>query len=201
MFRRHKVPSCGSFLGKCMKNLKSLVAACLFLAMPAAAWAQSFDAIDACKELRSEVTAAVDASKGLSGLMSDKEMTEAQYLEQLYEGVKILSNSGEMFFKASDKHESACKAMLSEAGKIEQVREIYDWYLEPVQVAYQFFRRAREAAVRLNRQGDVDVFQTTMVEYDAAVMKLVSVCESDLAGTPSAGTCAGLSAKLGDALK
>ena len=184
-----------------MKLLKSVIAGCLFCMLPMAASAQSFDSVEACKSLRDEVTAAVDASKGLSGLLTAKDLTEARYLEELYEGVKILSSSGEMFFKASDKHESVCKALLSEAGKIEQVRKIYDWYLEPVQAAYQFFRRAREAAILLNRQGDVDVFNTTMTEYDAAVMKLVSVCEGDLANTPSAATCANLSAKLGDVLK
>ncbi|MBR4984722.1 MAG: hypothetical protein IKY83_03150 [Proteobacteria bacterium] len=183
------------------KELKCALAVCACCLFPAVSSAQSFETIDACKSLRQEVTAAVEASSGLSSLMTDKSLTEAQYLEQLYEGVKILSGSGEMFFKASDSHESACKAMLSEAGQLAQVREIYDWYLEPVQAAYQFFRRAREAAVRLNRQGDVDVFSKTMTEYDAAVMKLVSVCEGDLANTASASTCAGLSAKLGDALK
>ena len=56
-------------------------------------------------------------------------------------------------------------------------------------------------AVQLNRQADVDVFNATMTEYDAAIMKLVSVCESDLANTPSAASCAALSAKLSDALQ
>lgn len=168
---------------------------------PSFAAAQSFDTIDDCKSLQNEVSAAVEASRSLEKLFTSGSLTEEQYLAQLYEGVQKLSSSGQMFFKASDNHESTCRTILTEAGKIEQIRVIYDWYLEPVKLAYHFFKRAREAAVQLNRQGDVDTFNTTMTEYDAAVMKLVSVCESDLAGTPSASTCAQLSTKLGDVLK
>lgn len=171
------------------------------LSMPVLAQAQSFDTVDACKNLRQEITAAVEESKPLAGLLTDQAITQDKFLAELYEGVKILSKSGEMFFKASDSHESTCKSMLTQASKQEEIRVIYDWYLEPVQIAHAFFYRAREAAIKLNRQADVDAFNATMTEYDAAVMKLVSVCESDLANTPSAATCASLSAKLGDVLK
>ena len=183
-----------------MKSLP-LILSLILLILPASAMAQSFETVDACKSLQQEVTAAVEEAKPLSGLLTDENITEAVFLSQLYEGVKILSKSGEMFFKASDSHESTCKTVLTNAGKIEEIRRIYDWYLEPVKAAYQFFRRAREAAIRLNRQADVDVFNATMTEYDAAVMKLVGVCESDLANTPSAATCATLSGKLSDALQ
>ncbi len=169
--------------------------------MPSYAMAQSFETVDACQSLKNEVTAAVEEARPLSSLFAEENITEEQYLAQLYQGVQLLSASGQMFFKASDSHESTCRTVLSESGKIEQIRVIYDWYLEPVKMAYQFFKRAREAAVRLNRQGDVDVFNTTMTEYDSAVMKLVSVCESDLAGTSHAATCSELSARLGDVLK
>lgn len=182
-------------------KLRTLLIALSFLIFPASAMAQSFDTIDACKSLRQEVTAAVEESKPLSGLLVDPSLTEEAFLSQLYEGVKVLSKSGEMFFKASDSHESTCKTMLTNAGKIEEIRQIYDWYLEPSKLAYQFFRRAREAAIKLNRQEDVDVFNATMTEYDAAIMKLVGVCESDLANTPSASTCAALSTKLSDVLQ
>ena len=182
-------------------KITTFLIALSFLTIPATAMAQSFDTIDDCKSLRQEVTAAVEESKALSGLLTDQNLTEEAFLAQLYEGVKILSKSGEIFFKASDNHESTCKTMLTNAGKIEEIRHIYDWYLEPSKLAYQFFRRAREAAIRLNRQADVDVFNKTMTEYDEAIMKLVSVCESDLANTPSASTCATLSAKLSDALQ
>jgi hypothetical protein len=178
----------------------SFALTCL-LAMPCLAQAQSFETVDACKNLRQEITAAVEASKPLAGLLTDKAITQEKFLAELYEGVKVLSKSGEMFFKASDSHESTCKSMLTQAGKQEEIRMIYDWYLEPVQIAHAFFHRAREAAIHLNRQADVDAFNTTMSEYDAAVMKLVGVCESDLANTPSASTCSQLSAKLGDVLK
>ncbi len=171
------------------------------LFLPSTVLAQSFDTVDSCQNLQQEVTAAVEESRGLSSLLTEQNLTEEAYLTQLYEGIKILSKSGEMFFKASDSHESTCKTILAEAKKMEQLRGIYDWYLEPVQVAYRFFKRAREAAIRLNRQGDVDVFNSAMTEYDAAIMKLVAVCESDLTGTDYAATCKNLSAKLNDALK
>ena len=106
-----------------------------------------------------------------------------------------------MFFKASDSHESDCKTRLTQAGKLDEVRKIYDWYLEPTQIAYQFFKRARDAAISLNRQQDVDTFSKTMTEYDAAIMKLVGVCESDLANSPHAATCTALQTKLTDVLK
>ena len=182
-------------------KIRSFLISLSILIFPASAMAQSFDTIDACKNLRQEVTAAVEEAKPLSGLLVDSGLTEEAFLSQLYEGVKILSKSGEMFFKASDSHESTCKTMLTNAGKIEEIRQIYDWYLEPSKQAYQFFRRAREAAIKLNRQADVDVFNATMTEYDAAIMKLVGVCESDLVNTPSASTCAVLSTKLSDVLQ
>lgn len=175
-----------------------------FVAMmcfPVSGMAQSFDSVDSCKSLRNEVSAAVEAARPLEGLLVSAQMTESEYLSQLYEGVKVLSKSGEMFFKASDSHESGCKTVLTQGEKQGELVQIYEWYLEPVQVAYQFFKRAREAAVKLNRQEDVDMFSQTMTEYDAAVMKLAGVCESDLAGTEYAKGCATLSARLGDALK
>ena len=182
-------------------NLSLPLALGFFMAMPVMAHAQSFETVDACKNLRQEVTAAVEEAKPLAGLLTDKAITQDKFLAELYEGVKVLSKSGEMFFKASDSHESTCKSMLIQANKQEEIRNIYDWYLEPVQMAHAFFHRAREAAIQLNRQADVDAFSAAMTEYDAAVMKLVGVCESDLAGTPAATTCATLSAKLGDILK
>ena len=180
--------------------MKKYLFAILIIVAPSTCYAQSFETVDACKSLQKEVAAAVEESRSLTSLMTKEDMSEAEYLSQLYEGVKILSKSGEMFFKASDSHESTCKTVLREKGKIADVRTIYDWYLEPVHAAYQFFRRAREAAVRLNRQEDVNAFNATMTEYDASIMKLVGVCESDLAGLPEASTCANLSAKLSDAL-
>ncbi len=179
---------------------KAIIFAAMML-FPVSGMAQSFDSVDACKSLRNEVSAAVEAAKPLETLLVSEQVTESEYLAQLYEGVKVLSKSGEMFFKASDSHESACKTILTQGEKQGELRQIYEWYLEPVRAAYQFFKRAREAAVKLNRQSDVDMFSSTMTEYDAAVMKLVGVCESDLAGTEYAKGCASLSTRLGDALR
>lgn len=185
-----------------MKHYRTLpLIVALSVLAPAFAQAQSFDTVDACKSLRQEITAATEESKPLQNLMTNKAMTKDQFLAELYEGVKILSKSGEMFFKASDSHESTCKSVLLQNNKIEDVRVIYDWYLEPVQLAHAFFHRAREIAIQLNRQADVDAFNNTMSEYHEAVMKLVGVCESDLANTASAATCANLSAKLSEVLK
>ena len=187
-------------------NFKHIAAVCLFSLIPTHAMAQdndsaTFNSIDSCKSLRQEITAAIEESQGLSGLLTDKSITLENYLSQLYDGVKLLSKTGEMFFKASESHESDCKTSLKQTGKLDEVRVVYDWYLEPSRLAYQFLKRAREAAIALNRQKDVDTFNQVMTEYDAAVMKLVGVCESDLANTPHAATCSALSAKLADVLK
>lgn len=181
--------------------MKRILLAVALAVVPGTAWAQSFETIDDCQALRESVTAAVEEAHGLDRLLTDKGLSVENYLSQLYEGVKLLSKSGEMFFKAADDHESSCRTRLTQVNKLEEIRTIYDWYLEPTRSAYQFFKRAREMAVSLNRQGDVDAFNTMMTEYDAAVMKLVAVCESDLADTPYLSTCANLSVKLTDVLK
>ena len=177
---------------------------CIFgaiLITPVTSFAQSFDTIDDCRALRQEINAAVEESAALDALLSANDIKTEEYLEQLYSGVKILSKTGEMFFKAADNHESACKTKLRQANKIEEIRVIYDWYLEPSKRAYQFFRRARETTVKLNRQSDVNSFNDMMTEYDSAIMKLADVCKSDLENTKSAETCDQLSAKLVDILK
>ena len=182
------------------KSLLSIILTIL-ITLPVTAKAQSFETIDDCRALQNEVKAAVEESSGLDKLLTATDLKTEDYLEQLYSGVKILSKTGEMFFKAADNHESACKTRLRQVNKIEEIRAIYDWYLEPSQKAYQFFRRAREAAVKLNRQSDVDSFNAMMTEYDAAIMKLADVCKSDLENTPSVNTCDQLAAKLTDVLK
>ena len=76
----------------------------LFLS-PAAAFGQTVGTVDACQNLRNEITAATEASGALNTLMQT-EGDEEKYLNDLYEGVKSLSATGEMFFKASDSHEN-----------------------------------------------------------------------------------------------
>ena len=182
------------------KTLLSIILTSL-ITIPVTSYAQSFETIDECRELRQEITAAMEESSGLDELLTASDIKSEEYFEQLYSGVKILSKTGEMFFKAADNHESACKTKLRQINKIEEIRAIYDWYLEPSKRAYQFFRRAREAAIKLNRQSDVESFNTMMTEYDAAVMKLADVCKSDLENTQSVHTCDQLAAKLSDVLK
>ena len=172
------------------------------LALSSTAYSQSFDSIDECQALKSSVRAAIAESDALDTLLApNPDLTDEIYLAQLYEGVKILSKSGESFFKAADEHESVCRTQLKQVNKIEEIRVVYDWYLEPTKRAYQFFKRAREAAIQLHRQADVDAFNTMMTEYDAAVMKLVAVCQADLENSPQLATCTALSAKLSDTLK
>ena len=170
----------------------------LFLS-PAAAFGQTVGTVDACQNLRNEITAATEASGARNTLMQT-EGDEEKYLNDLYEGVKSLSATGEMFFKASDSHEVACKEALKKEGKLDELLAMYDWYLEPAQQAYRFFHRARAAAIHLKHQEDVDTLTSTIVEYQSAVMKLVGVCESDLEGTPQKAGCASLSAKLAEAI-
>lgn len=172
-----------------------------FCFVPQVVLAQVPETVDSCGSLRQEILASAEVAAGLDKLLEGDVADASVYLSQLYDGVKILSQSGEMFFKAADSHEPACKSKLLEAGKLQEVRAIYDWYLEPVKSASQFFHRARQAAVRFNRQGDVDAFNEIMVEYAASVMKLVGACESDLGGSALAPECATLSATLSDALK
>ena len=183
-----------------IKKISFFFAAAIAI-LPVTAFAQAFDSVEDCRALRSEVSAAIEKSSELDSLLDTPKISQESYLEQLYSGVKILSQAGEAFFKAADNHESACKTGLRQAGKIEEIRVIYDWYLEPSQKAYQFFHRAREVAIQLNRQADVDTFNEIMTEYDAAIMKIADVCKSDLENTPAFFTCTHLEAKLADTLK
>lgn len=184
-----------------MKLIKILFTTILLLVATNAFAQDTFTTIESCNQLKLEIEHAVKTAAGLETLLTDETLGEEQYLSQLYEGVKILSLSGEMFFRASDRNESTCKNVLNEKNKIEEFIGVYDLYLKPSQMAYQFFRRAREAAIRLNRQHDVEKFNTAMTEYDSAVMKLASVCESDLAGSTAVSQCASLNARLADTLK
>ena len=183
-----------------IKKISLFFAATICMA-PMTAFAEGFDSVDDCRALRNEVSAAIEKSSELDTLLDTPNISLESYLEQLYSGVKILSQTGEAFFKAADNHESACKTSLRQANKIEEIRVIYEWYLEPSQKAYQFFHRAREVAVQLNRQSDVDTFNEIMNEYDAAIMKIADVCKSDLENTPSLPYCSQLAAKLADTLK
>jgi len=184
-----------------MKYLKMFIVVLTLFVLPRAGAAQSLESVDACRNLMQAVAEAVEESKALSSLMTSETPNEEAYLSELYQGVKILTKSGEMFFRASDNYEAVCKNALREAQKIEAIRGIYDRYLEPIQLAHRFFSRVRAQAIRLGRQDDVDTFSAVIREYEDAVMKLVSVCQSDLAGTASADTCSQLSARIADALR
>lgn len=177
---------------------KGWLALCFAVMMPSLAKAQSLEQVDACKSLRQEITAAGEEARALDSLLSSEVPLES-YLSQLYEGIKILTKSGEMFFRAADSHETSCKASLT--GNGEGMAALYEMYLEPIQKAHQFFKRGREAAISLKRQSDVDTFTQTMTEYETAVMKLVSACESDMAGLPQAERCKMLAVKLSNAMQ
>ena len=175
----------------------------LFGIVPSA-YAQSnntFDSIESCRNLKAKVSAAVEEAKPIDALLRDENMATDTYLEQLYQSIQILSKSGEMFFKASDEYESDCQTALTQAGQLAEMRKVYDWYLEPVKQAYQFFRRAKAIAIHQNRQKDVETFVKAMREYEDSVMKIAATCESTLEGTPAAASCRQLSSKLEDALK
>lgn len=185
--------------------MKKIIIASLLFFIPSYVYAQSADPIvtintvDACKSLENEIDAANEESARLDTLLSSP-VTQDVFLNDLYEGIKILTKSGDLFFKAADSHENACKEKLKAAGDYDGILALYDRYLLPVQKARIFFKKAREAAVSLNRQDDVNTFNKTMLEYDSAIMQLVGVCEADLADTPKRDACKSLSAKLGDAL-
>jgi len=182
-----------------MKKLL-LSAALFFLAVPAAT-AQSFDSIDECVNLKKVVSQAVSEAKPIDDLLTDNSITAEKYLEELYSAVQILSKSGETFFRAADLYESSCETALKNANHIAEMRNVYDWYLEPVKQAYSFFARARAQAIRLGRQKDVETFIKAMREYEDSILKIAAQCESTLAGTDAATSCRTLSSKLEDAVK
>lgn len=180
--------------------MKNCILALLLFLIPAAAAAQSYETLDPCDALEREIDAAQEESARLAKLFENANGEEA-YLADLYEGVKILARTGEMFFKAADSHETACKDKLKAASNADALLALYDRYLLPARAARAFFKKARAAALALNRQGDVDTFNQTMVEYDAAVMQLAGVCESDLAGSDKLSLCKAISVKFSDALQ
>lgn len=163
--------------------------------------ANTFESVESCRNLKAQVSAAVEEAKPIDALLRDENITTDAYLEQLYQSIQILSKSGEMFFKASDAYESDCQTALTQAGQLAEMRKVYDWYLEPVKQAYQFFDRAKAIAIHQNRQKDVGTFVKAMREYEDSVMKIATTCESTLEGTPVAASCRQLSSKLEDALK
>lgn len=181
--------------------LTSLV---LFLCAVTSAYAQSattFENVEPCRDLQAQIASAVKEAEPIRALLQDENVTTEQYLEQLYQAVQILSKSGEQFFKASDMYESACQTALTQAGRLSEMRQIYDWYLDPVKQAYLFFARAKAVAIHHNRQQDVETFVKSMREYEDSVMKIAATCESTLAGTETASSCRILASKLEDALK
>lgn len=173
----------------------------IFLSLiPFQAFAQSFETLDPCQALEREITAAKEESAALSKLFENAN-DENAYLADLYEGVKILTKTGEMFFKAADSHETACKDALKAANDFDGLLALYDQYLIPAQAARSFFKNARTAAIALNRQQDVDTLNQTMLEYDATIMQIVAVCENDLANSDKLPLCKAISAKFSDALQ
>jgi len=181
---------------------KLLISLLLFLGTMTTAQAQNtFESFESCRNLKKSVSAAVEAARPINELLLDDNISSEQYLEQLYKAVQILSTSGEMFFKASDEYESACQTELTQAGKITEMRKVYDWYLEPIKQAYHFFSRAKAIAIHQNRQNDVQTFVKAMREYEDSVMKIAAMCESTLAGTDAATSCRTLTSKLEDVLK
>ena len=181
---------------------KLLISLVLFLGTMTTAHAQNtFESFESCRNLKKYVSVAVEAARPINELLRDENITTEQYLEQLYKAVQILSSSGEMFFIASDEYESACQTELTQAGKLSEMRKVYDWYLEPVKQAYHFFSRAKTVAIHQNRQKDVETFVKAMREYEDSVLKIAATCESTLAGTDVATSCRTLTSKLEDVLK
>lgn len=180
--------------------MKIRILSLLLFLIPLPAVAQTYETIDACQALDREITAAQEEAAALSKLF-DGTNDETAYLTDLYEGIKILTKTGEMFFKAADSHETACKDALKAAKNDDALLALYDRYLMPAQTAKAFFKKARSAAITLNRQGDVDTFNQTMVEFDTTVMQIVGVCETDLAAADKLPLCKAISAKFSDALQ
>ena len=118
--------------------MKIRILSLLLFLIPLPAVAQTYETIDACQALDREITAAQEEAAALSKLF-DGTNDETAYLSDLYEGIKILTKTGEMFFKAADSHETACKDALKAAKNDDALLALYDRYLMPAQTAKAFF--------------------------------------------------------------
>ncbi|MFA5624993.1 MAG: hypothetical protein WC966_08080 [Bradymonadales bacterium] len=179
-----------------MKNRLLMVLCSVFCILFAStALAQSFDSVEACSSLETAVKKATKISEGLSALLVDENIVAKDYLAQLYEGSKILSQAGEAFFKASDDYESACRNALLQANAGGELMQLYEIYLQPLDYAQQFFVRAKAAAVSLKRQGDVDSLTQMSAEFQAASLKIIDMCKNDV-GEANVSGCRALETRL-----
>lgn len=166
------------------------------------AFAQDFEANADCLNFKRDVQATQVEREGLDTLFNYEKISQSQYSADLYEGVKVLSRLGDIFFKASELYEVKCRTGLLEADKREALVKLYDdWYLAPVQAAHRFFKRAREAAIYLGLQSDVDSLNKSIQEFEAAVLAVTKLCEKDLTDTSKIGHCKELSLRLSEAMK
>lgn len=173
-----------------------------FCLLPVTAFAQSFESNDDCLNFKRDVQATQPELDSLESLFRHQSISQSQYNADLYEGVKVLSRLGEIFFKASELYEVKCRTGLLEAGKREALVKLYDdWYLSPISAAHHFFKRAREAAIVLGLQSDVDSISKSIQEFETAVLAVSKLCEKDLEGTPQAAHCKELSIRLSEAMK
>ena len=83
--------------------MKIRILSLLLFLIPLPAVAQTYETIDACQALDREIAAAQEEAAALSKLF-DGTNDETAYLTDLYEGIKILTKTGEMFFKAARQH-------------------------------------------------------------------------------------------------
>lgn len=184
-----------------MKIAKMILCLAISL-MPVSAFAQGFEANDDCLSFKRDVQATQPELDSLESLFQREAISQSQYNADLYEGVKVLSRLGEIFFKASELYEVKCRTGLLEAGDRESLVKLYDdWYLSPISAAHGFFKRAREAAIFLGLQSDVDSISKSIQEFESAVLAVSKLCEKDLADTAKVEHCKELSLRLAEAMK
>lgn len=171
----------------------ALLISCVIFA--GTAFSQNFENTSACVSLQSSIQEANTSAERLVPLLSAPQLDAKAYLEQLYEGSKILSEAGGVFFNAGQEHESACRNALLEAKSAAELAKIYTLYSQALERSYAFFARAKSVAQTLERPGDVEALTQIATEYQSAALKLVSKCKADLQGTDSSA-CAALETRL-----
>ena len=98
-----------------ISKLLAIISSVVLCTMTSLAHAQSFEQTESCQSLVTKIKGANSSLSRLDSLLSSKEITNQSYMSELYEGTKVLSEAGELFFRATDAHEPACRNILKEA--------------------------------------------------------------------------------------
>lgn len=178
-----------------MKRYFFLILLTMLCVFPAQAFAESFETTSACVSLQKDIKMANAVIQKLDALLTRKDCDRKDFLSDLYDGTKILTEAGDILFKAAERYESDCKDILHNAKKSKELLKLYEVYVTPTNTAYQFFKRARDIAAEQGVQKDVDDLTQLMKEYQASIEKLVSKCKADMTAPADQEKCETFSIK------